>query len=298
VLAMVLAQNYSEFRQVMSFYAKLEAHWTPGWKGLALQAAQFGWAIFALAAAIAIFPSGVLVAVLVIALTGLGDRVVSKRWPQLHANLNFQVRAAAVCVGVFAIALGATVGLKDNLSLAYKNFQSAINALTLPASETLAMLGNQVRLLTADVTDSGRREPGGPSLQDVDYLAGRGLTEVRAGAQAVPATPTGSAAAASVSTGCPAPLAASAATFAVKPGNTFWDEAVKAAKSCGVDASTKAGERAVYLSLKAYLENNRARLVELARAPKNTRLPAMDLPRYLPAGTLWDVGALRTEICK
>ena len=297
VLAMVLAQNYSEFRQVMSFYAKLEAHWTPGAKGIALQAAQFGWALFALTAAVALFPSGVLIAFMVIAITGIGDRIVSRRWPQLYANLNFQVRTAAVGVAVFALVLGATVGLKDNLSLAYRNFQSAINALTLPASETLALLGNQVRLLTADVTDAGNREPQGPSLKDVDYLAGRGLTEVRAQAGQAFTAATGSVAQASAT--CDAFIApAKESAFLVKPGNTFWDEAAKIAKGCGVDATTKAGERAVYFALKTYLETNRARLVELARAPKNTRLPAMDLPRYLPAGSAWDEAPLRAEICK
>lgn len=292
VLAMVLPQGYSEYRQVIAFYSKLEAHWTPGWRGIALRSAQFGWIIFAGIVAFMLFPAGMLAAVAILILTANADRIIERCWPQLHANLNFQIRATAVCIGVFALVMGATVGLKDNLSLAYRNFQGAINAITLPASETLALLGNQMRQSQANILEADQENIPRFGLNDVDYLEGKNLSDLQKNGvtKKTPSSTTNN----GVITDSPK----TASSFVVKPGSTFWDNAVRIAKNCQKDTSTKTGERALYFALKSFLESNRARLVELARAPKNTRIPAMELPRYLPAGTTWDEQELSRFVCQ
>lgn len=134
------SKNYKEYKTMSRFFVALEAHSKTGIYGLSLRALQFGWLYFALLTLFFIAPLGAFLSILGIAVARLAQRFMEKRSPEMALNANFQITGFLTVFAVISTTFALTFARGDNVSIVYSNFRSVINAVSMIASESSALI--------------------------------------------------------------------------------------------------------------------------------------------------------------
>ncbi len=116
-----------------------------------------------------------------IAVARLGRRVMERKFPEMSLNSNFQMTGFLTLFAAISAIFGLTFARADNVSIVYGNFKTAINAVSMVASEssTLLVEGAVLKNSAIEATGSGGSEGEGSALSEIDYVNGKEYREIR-----------------------------------------------------------------------------------------------------------------------
>ncbi|MDQ1343595.1 MAG: hypothetical protein QG650_314 [Patescibacteria group bacterium] len=175
------ARNYKEYKIMSRFFVALEAHAKTGWYGLILRTLQFGWLYGALIALFFLAPLGTFISVFGIATVRLGRRFMEKRFPEMALNSNFQFTGFLTVFAIVSASFGLTFARADNVAIVYSNFHTAINAVSMVASESTTLIVENA-MTKVNVLEGGEGESDTEKkspLSEIDYVNGKEYRDIK-----------------------------------------------------------------------------------------------------------------------
>lgn len=95
-------------------------------------------------------------------------------------NSNFQITGFLTVFAVVSATFALTFARADNVSIVYSNFRSVINAVSMVASESSALIAEDFSM-KASVIESGEGEEANErsALEKIDYVNGETYEKIR-----------------------------------------------------------------------------------------------------------------------
>jgi hypothetical protein len=107
------------------------------------------------------------------------NTLISRYAPRFGLVSNFQLTPYFVLFGAISLSFALTFGMRDNMSIVYSNYKTAINAVTLITSETLSQV-NFSGIKASIFEANSIPEKSSPSrLEQVDYLKGNSYRDIQ-----------------------------------------------------------------------------------------------------------------------
>lgn len=151
IICVVLTKSYWEYEKVSKFFFNLESFYNNNFESHISRLLQFWWIFIFVFLLFLIAPFWVLLAFLIIGIKYAIMWILDKIAPELKMSLNFQVSSYALFLGIIAFLFSISIGYDENKQILYHKFQSVVNSITLPSSETInAFYGNK-QALKADI---------------------------------------------------------------------------------------------------------------------------------------------------
>jgi hypothetical protein len=171
ILTIHSAANYKEYKTLSKFFVALEAHSKTGTYGIMLRMLQFGWVYFAILVLFFVAPLGAFLAIFGIALSRIVRRAIEKHFPEVSLNTNLQLTGFLAIFATISTIFGLTFARQDNTAIVYSNFRTAINAVSLVASESAKLLIEDAAI-KASVMERSEGGEGVSPLSEIDYVHG------------------------------------------------------------------------------------------------------------------------------
>lgn len=288
ILCVVLPNSYSEYKKVSKFFYNLESFQRKNLESRIWRMMQYWWLYILVFLLFFIAPFWVLIAGLIFFIKDMILKIISKINPKIKMNLNFQIWWFASSLWVVAVLLWGTVWYKDNINSIYENFRWTINAITLPANESLRLIASDLSFLKTDLLNFNNLDSNLWSIYDIDYRKGITLTNLKGNVnknddfiyqdnedlvndrfdEFV---------------------------FRIDANNTFWDYANMFARRCWINTNSIDYDKFILDSIEKFLLENRSELLKYI----NTwwiRLSVWTMAKRLPAID-YNLESLYRNIC-
>lgn len=179
LLTIHLSENYKEYKILSGFFLEIEAYSKTGIYGYLSRFVQFGYLNVAAVLMFFFAPLGTFLAISGIFAARAIRRKLAKKNPQLFVRSNFQIPALLSVFAVVSLTFGLTFAREDNQAIAYRNFQTVVNAMSLVSSESAKLILEDMAQKSS-VLESGGGEYRKSKLEKIDYVNGknyRGVSE-------------------------------------------------------------------------------------------------------------------------
>lgn len=118
-------------------------------------------------------------AILGVAVARLGRHAMEKRFPEMSLNSNFQMTGFLTVFAVLSTAFGLSFARADNVSIVYGNFRTAINAVSMVASESATLIVENAVMKNSAIESGTGAEGEGSPLSEIDYVNGKEYRNIR-----------------------------------------------------------------------------------------------------------------------
>lgn len=180
ILCVILSSSYSEYKKISKFFYNLETFSWTSKEAFLWRILQFWWIYLILILLFFLAPFWVLVAWIILFLREWFMKIISKINPKIKMNFNFQLWSFASIFASLALIIWWSAWYKDNIYWVYENFKSGINALILPANQSLALIAWELSFLKADLLWIPKDENKTIiSLKDIDYTKSQSLYDLK-----------------------------------------------------------------------------------------------------------------------
>ena len=291
ILCIIMANSYSEYKKVSKFFYNLETFTRNNFESIIWRLMQYWWIFIILILTFFIAPAWVIIWAIIIAIKEAVTKIIWNIKPELKMNLNFQIGSFASIIWILAVILWSTLWYKDNINNIYSNFKWAINAITLPANETLKLIAMDLSYLKADLTNSDfKKDKNSIWLSDINYLEWKSLYDIKNPKKIEENIDT------LTNLTITKENKLQSYIFTIDKNNTFWDYANKFAWECKLDKKYNTYNKFILDSIEQFLIENRYNLSKYV-INSNSRIALWDIPKKLPV-IEYDLEWLKNIICK
>lgn len=304
ILCIIMTNSYSEYKKVSKFFYNLETFSRNNIESIIWRMMQYWWLFIFLTLIFFIAPAWVIIWAIIIAIKEAVTKTIWKIKPEIKMNLNFGISSFASIIWVSAIILWSTVWYKDNINNIYSNFKWAINAITLPASETLRLIATDLSYLKADLTNSDlKKDKNSIWLNDINYLEWKSLYDIKNKTirenlpeinEKIQNNEDNTIAKNNTIT--ENIIKKENYIYRIDRNNTFWDYANKFAWECNLNKKYNNYNKFILNSIEQFLIENRYELTKYI-VKSNYRISLWDIPKKLPAID-YNLEWLKNIICK
>ena len=289
ILCVISSDSYSEYKRISRFFYNLETFSRNTFEARLWKILQYWWLYLLGLLFLFIAPAWVLFAWFIILIKEVIMKIISKLKPEIKMNFNFQIWSFAWALWIIALVLGWTVWYKDNINLAYNNFKWFVNAITLPANESLKLIAWDLSKLTSNVLwNDFIWNKNTLSLKDIDYSKGIWLYEIK--------NPSSDLWEYTHKEVIGIDKKQQYKSVRIDRYNTFWDYWVEISISCWFDINDTRFNRNLTNNIQTFLEKNRRELLTYIPYSKE-RLSVWSIASRLPVID-FDLRGLYEVICK